>query len=109
MHFMALTVLSGHFVWHLDCDGSDPPSSCGFIAVVFRILPPLFCSDHCNLPGPTKTESSGLIALQTVVARTAQTFYTTVLFYLTYGDSGARCRLAYNPADVTATHCLLLQ
>jgi len=23
--------------------------------------------------------------------------------------SGARCRLAYGPADVTATHCLLLQ
>ena len=23
--------------------------------------------------------------------------------------SGARCRLAYNPADATATHCLLLQ
>jgi len=22
--------------------------------------------------------------------------------------SGARCRLAYSPADVTATHCLLL-
>ena len=26
-------------------------------------------------------------------------------FYL----SGARCKLAYGPADVTATHCLLLQ
>jgi len=24
-------------------------------------------------------------------------------------DSGARCRLAYGPADATATHCLLLQ
>ena len=23
--------------------------------------------------------------------------------------SGARCRLAYGPADATATHCLLLQ
>ena len=23
--------------------------------------------------------------------------------------SGARCRLAYDPADATATHCLLLQ
>ena len=23
--------------------------------------------------------------------------------------SGARCRLAYGPADFTATHCLLLQ
>jgi len=23
--------------------------------------------------------------------------------------SGVRCRLAYGPADVTATHCLLLQ
>ena len=23
--------------------------------------------------------------------------------------SGARCRLAYSPADATATHCLLLQ
>jgi len=23
--------------------------------------------------------------------------------------SGTRCRLAYGPADVTATHCLLLQ
>jgi len=23
--------------------------------------------------------------------------------------SGARCRLAYGPADSTATHCLLLQ
>jgi len=23
--------------------------------------------------------------------------------------SGARCRLAYRPADATATHCLLLQ
>jgi len=23
--------------------------------------------------------------------------------------SGARCRLAYGPADTTATHCLLLQ
>jgi len=28
-----------------------------------------------------------------------------VVIYL----SGARCRLAYGPADATATHCLLLQ
>jgi len=28
-----------------------------------------------------------------------------MVFYL----SGARCRLAYGPADATATHCLLLQ
>ena len=26
-----------------------------------------------------------------------------------YVDCGARCRLAYGPADAAATHCLLLQ
>ena len=33
------------------------------------------------------------------------TYLLTYLLYL----SGARCRLAYGPADATATHCLLFQ
>jgi len=28
---------------------------------------------------------------------------------LAWLSSGAQCRLAYSPADATATHCLLLQ
>ena len=39
-------------------------------------------------------------------------FYQTVVTVVgCWGGylSGARCRLAYGPADATATHCLLLQ
>jgi len=43
-----------------------------------------------------------------VVVAAAVAFSALTLFWRGY-LSGARCRLAYGPADATATHCLLLQ
>ena len=71
------------------------------------------------IPGPYSSlladdliavDAFALSALTLLVGRqeghpTCKKLSCGVLGYL----SGARCRLAYGPADATATHCLLLQ
>ena len=54
-----------------------------------------------------KKLSDGVLAWLSVWSE-VQTCISAMGFWHGY-LSGARCRLAYRPADATATHCLLLQ
>jgi len=57
----------------------------------------------------TNHQTAALALYRFVMARASGLYKNRVVRCCRGYLSGARCRLAYDPADATATHCLLLQ